>query len=115
MWGDPDSQGANPLLDINSTVELYREVLGSLYRTQGGAPNVRIGNCRWVQPTDDNRLGRLLVLDVGIGVDVTDEPYFMVPVAAAPATPGVSVDIALSVEMDFPDGSSTVAGPIDLP
>ena len=46
--------------------------------------------------------------------DITDEPFYIVPFAN-PGVPGSSVQVALTVTETFPDGSSTVAGPIELP
>jgi hypothetical protein len=114
IWGDVDPTGANPLLDFNNALELYRELLGSFYRNLGGAPNVRIGTARWEQPTDIKRSGRLLILPIGWACDITDEPYYIVPVAN-PGVPGASVQVSLTVTATAPDGSSSVSGPIVLP
>jgi hypothetical protein len=114
LWGDPDPLGQNPLLDFNSTVELYRELLGACYRNLGGAPNVQIGRFDWRQPSDDNRLGRLLVGHIAWGADITDEPFYIVPYAN-PGVPGTSVQVDLDVQSNNLDGSTTDAGTITFP
>jgi hypothetical protein len=114
LWGDPDPTGVNPLLDFNSTIELYRELLGAMYRNLAGAPNVQIGEFVWDQPSNENRLGRLLKGHVAFAVDITDEPYTIVPFAN-PGVPGTSVEAVVTVAAVFPDGSSTVTGSIVLP
>lgn len=114
LWGDPDPTGANPLADFNSAVELYREVVGASIRQSGGIPCVKTGRAEWKQPANDNRLGRLLVLQLGIYVPISDEPYSYVPIAN-PGVPGTSVQIDVTVAATFPDGTSSVAGTIDLP
>ena len=75
---------------------------------------MRIDSARWVQPTNDRRNGRLLIVPVAFACDITDEPYYIVPVAN-PGVPGVSVQVNLAVTATAPDGSSTLAGPIVLP
>jgi len=114
LWGDPDPCGQNPLHDFNSTVELYRELLGAMYRNVGGAPNVRAEQSVWQQPTNDRRLGRLLVLPLAWGADLADEPYTIVPFAN-PGVPGESVQVDLTVVAVAQDGSSTETAPIIFP
>jgi hypothetical protein len=114
LWGDDDPTFTNPLLSFNNAIELYRELLGSFYRNLGGAPNVRIGRAEWRNSAADNRSGRLLVVEIGWICDITDEPYYIVPIAN-PGVPGSSVQIDLTVEAIWPDGSSTVAGTLTLP
>lgn len=95
-------------------MELYRELLGSFYRNLGGAPNIRIDRAQWSQPTNDVRRGRLLLLPIAWCCDIADEPYIIVPFAN-PGVPGSSVQVDLTVQMQFPDGGTTLAGIIDLP
>jgi hypothetical protein len=112
LWGDPDPQAINPLFDFNTTIELYRELLGAFVRQMGGIPNMAIGEGHWDQPTDDKRLGRLLVVPVGFYADITDEPYILAPWATKAAS-GVQVHATVAVQ--FPDGTSTSSGVIIAP
>ena len=75
---------------------------------------MQIGRFEWRQPGNNNKLGRLLVGHVAWACDITDEPYYIVPIAQ-PGVPGESVQIDLTVVSENLDGSSTVAGVIDLP
>ena len=102
------------MLDFNACLELYRELLGSMYRNCGGAPNVKVRDAEYRQPSNDNRLGRLLVVQVAWAADITDEPFYIVPFAN-PGVPGQSVQVSLTVTATAPDGSSSVSGPIVLP
>jgi len=112
LWGNPDPNGANPLYDFNSTLELYRELVGAFYRQLGGAPSIEHGEARWAQPTQDRRLGRMLIVPIAFFGDLTDEPYTLLPYSTA--TSG-GVQAAITVVENFPDGSSTAAGPIVAP
>lgn len=112
LWGDPDLTGVNALQDFNSCVELERELLTSLYDNCGNTPNVRVSDGRWEQPTHDLRFGRLLVVPFAIGTPVVDLPYVILPYATDTSS-GVSIDT--TVEVNWPDGSSTVVGVIVAP
>jgi hypothetical protein len=113
IWGDVDPSGANPLYDFNTTLELYRELVGAFWRQLGGAPSLEHGESRWVQPTDDRRLGRMLVAPIAFFADLTDEPYVLLPYSTA-TSPGVQAHV--TVEETSPDGSSTISvGPIIAP
>jgi hypothetical protein len=106
LWGDSDVTAINSLVDFNTTIELYRELLGAMVRVQGGIPNVSIGEARWDQPTDDRRAGRLLVVPIGFYADITDEPYVVVPWATQ-STSGLQASI--TVTETVPDGSSSTS------
>jgi hypothetical protein len=109
IWGDPDPAGANPLYDFNTAFELYRELVGAFYRNLGGAPSIIAGGARWEQPTDDRRLGRLLIAEIGFYNDLTDEPYVLLPYSTA-TSPGVQV-----VETLVDETSGEQVGPIVAP
>jgi hypothetical protein len=112
IWGDPDPAGTNPLFDFDTAAEIHRELLGGMYTYLGGIPNVKSLDPRWEQPTDDNRLGRLLVAQVAFGSDVSAEPWLSLPFATETAS---GVQIHETVQVDFPDGSSTTTGVIVVP
>lgn len=112
IWGDVDPSAANPLYDFNTTIELYRELVGAFWRQLGGAPSIEHGESRWSQPTDDRRLGRLLVAPIAFFADLTDEPYVLLPYSTT-TSPGVQAHI--DVIENFPDGSSTDSGTIIVP
>ena len=117
FWGDETPAPATPPIEtdlwysFNSTIELEREFLGSMMRNLGNVTNpktgmnVRIGDGQWVQPTNMQRLGRLLVLEFSIGTAVTDEPWTI-------TTPS---SIAVDTIMSFPDGTSTDQGTFIIP
>jgi hypothetical protein len=119
-WGDPSPTPTQPpsqfdqLYDFASTVELVRELYGALARNAGNVPNIRPGDARWEQPTDDMRLGRLLVAPFAIGSSLADESFQFIPFAT-PGVPGTSVQVNVDVETVFPDGSSTDAGTFTPP
>jgi hypothetical protein len=106
LWGDSDVTAINSLADFNTTIELFRELLGALVRQTGGIPNVLIGEARWDQPTDDRRAGRLLIVPIGFYADITDEPYVVVPWATQ-STSGLQASI--TVTETVPDGSSSTS------
>jgi hypothetical protein len=112
LWGDPDLTSANGLQDFNACIELEAELLTALYDQCGGTPNVRHGVARFEQPTDDARMGRVMVLPFEIGTNVTDLPYTILPYATDSAS-GVTVLTEMSTV--FADGTSSVAGVIVAP
>jgi len=117
IWGDESPSPSTPPTEqdlwysFNTTIELEREFLGALMRNLGNVTNprsgtnVRIGEGRWTQPTNMQRLGRLLVLEFSIGTAVTDEPWTVV-------TP---TSIAVDTIAVFQDGTSTDQGTFVLP
>jgi hypothetical protein len=74
-------------------------------RNAGNNPNLKIERSEWRQPTNQNRLGRLLVLHFSFDTPVTDEPWVVV-------TAGASIDVEL-VSLDGSHSSS--AGIIHVP
>jgi hypothetical protein len=74
-------------------------------RNAGNNPALRFHDSRWVQPTNMQRLGRLLVLPFAFETPVVDEPWVVV----------VPTQINVDVGMAFPDGSSTDQGTITIP
>lgn len=117
LWGDPSPTPSSPPTEqdlwysFNSTVELERELIQSLSRNLGNVTNprsglnVRFGDARWVQPTNMDRLGRLLVLSFSVGFPVTYEPWTV----TTPST------IAVDATMVFADGSSSDQGTFFIP
>lgn len=87
-------------------------MLGALARNLGNVPNLRIGDARWDQPTDDKRYGRALILPFGFMADISDEPWITAPWATQ-STSGVQV--SATVIETFPDGTSTTSGVIVAP
>jgi hypothetical protein len=86
--------------------------LVALAHNLGGPAAIRLYSARWDQPTDMVRRGRLLVVEVGFETPVTQEPYIVLPFSTA-TTSGVQIHATL--EVVFPDGSSSVAGIIIAP
>lgn len=117
FWGDESPTPANPITEqdlwysFNSTVELEREFIQAIARNLGNigntrsGENVRLGESRWVQPSDQMRLGRELVLSFSVGFPVTYEPWGI-------ATP---TSAAIDMVMVFADGSSSDQGTVIVP
>jgi hypothetical protein len=120
FWGDESPTPSNPPTEqdlwysYNSTIELEREFLGALMRNAGNDPAIYDSlSGEWVQPSDQNRLGRMLVLSFTIETPVTDEPWLLLPFAQSTGASGVSV--LVDTAMVFPDGSSTDQGIFVIP
>jgi hypothetical protein len=119
FWGDETPTPSSPPTEqdlwysFNSTVELEREFLGALMRNCGNDPAVKLHGGEWVQPTNMQRLGRLLVLSFSIETPVTDEPWTILPYAQSTGGSGVSIQI--DPVMLFPDGTSSDQGLIIIP
>lgn len=120
IWGDetPSPQSPPAETDLwysfNTTIELEREFLGALMRNCGNDPAIYEGlSGDWSQPTDLNRLGRLLLLRFTIETPVTDEPWIVLPFAQVSTGPGVVV--VVDTQVDFPDGTSTDQGAFTVP
>ena len=117
LWGDESPTPASPLTEqdlwysFNSTIEIEREFLQAIARNLGNISNtrsgvnVRLGDSRWVQPSDQMRLGRKLVLSFSVGFPVTYEPFVM-------ATP---TSAAVDMKMVFLDGTSSDQGTVIVP
>ena len=112
LWGDPDPTNLNALQDFNACIELEAELLTALYDNCGGTPNIQHGEARFEQPTNDVRLGRLMILPFAIGTNVTDLPNIVLPYATD-SSGGVTV--VTTVQATWPDGQSTLAGSIIAP
>jgi len=121
IWGDESPSPQSPIAEtdlwysFNSTVELEREFLGALMRNCGNDPAIYEGlSGDWSQPTDLNRLGRLLLLRFTIETPVTDEPWIVLPFAST-AGSTVGVTIVVDTTVQFPDGTSTDQGTFTVP
>jgi hypothetical protein len=119
FWGDETPTPQSPPTEqdlwysFNSTIELEREFLGALMRNCGNDPAVKLHGADWVQPTNMQRLGRLLVLTFSIETPVTDEPWTILPFAQSTGSSGLGIQI--DVAMSFPDGTSSDQGLIIIP
>ena len=76
--------------------------------------NLHINRSEFRQPTDDNRLGRLLVLEFAIETQVSTLPATVLSYSATPV-PGQSLQVALAVTATTESGASTVVGSILIP
>ena len=120
LWGQPTPTPSSPMTmedivsDFNDAVELERAFLDGLRIYCGNMPNLHINRSEFRQPTDDVRLGRLLVLDFAIETQVSTLPATVLTYAT-PGIPGTSVSVQADVTATFPDGSSTDAGTIVIP
>lgn len=104
-WGDEDPEHRSELYSFSTATDLSRQVLVALQGLNGGVPRVEIGGSDWVQLSDVNRRGRMLVMNVSIETFVTEDPPALVPFATA-TTPGVQA--AIKMNLATQDGSSTV-------
>ena len=86
-------------------MELYRELLGALYRNVT-APALELGTARWEQPTNDRRDGRLLIVPVAFAADITDEPFTFLPFSSV-GVPGSSVQIDVDMVLISTDGQGS--------
>ena len=120
LWGDPTATPSSPMTmadltsDFDACVELERAFLDGLRIYCGNMPNLHINRSEFRQPTDDVRLGRLLVLDFAIETQVSTLPATVLSYSTTPV-PGSSFDVSATVEMQFPDGGSSIAGVIVIP
>jgi hypothetical protein len=112
LWGDPDPAFTNVALDFNSSLELFRELYGALYNRLGGPPNLSPVSAQWEQPTNDVRMGRLLVATFEVGVSLADEPWTTLPYSTASQS---GVQVHATVVTLFPDGQSSSTGVIIAP
>jgi hypothetical protein len=120
LWGDESPTPSNPPTEydlwysFNTTVELEREFLGALMRNCGNDPAIYEGlSGKWEQPSNQNRLGRCLILAFTIETPVTDEPWIFLPFAQSTGSSGVQIDV--DTVMVFPDGTSTDQGVFIVP
>jgi hypothetical protein len=65
-------------------------------------------SARFEQPTNMDRLGRLIVLRFPIELPITDEPWLFLPFASSQSSSGVQIHV--DTVMQFPDGSTTDQG-----
>ena len=120
LWGQPTLTPSSPMTladlvsDFNDETELERSLLDGLRIYCGNVFKMHINRSEFRQPTDDNRLGRLLVLEFAIETGVSTLPATVLPYSSTPI-PGSSVQIALSVTGTSPEGGSTNVGSIFIP
>ncbi len=92
-----------------------REFLGALMRNCGNDPAFgdRL-SAEFRQETDQNRLGRLIVLRFPIELPVTDEPWIALPFKTSTGS-STGVSILVDVAMSFTDGTSVDQGVVVIP
>jgi hypothetical protein len=108
-WGD-EWPGGTPTpiwWDFNTSLELFRELAGALYRTCTG-PSVDLGAPRFEQPTHLARRGRWLVADFAIKIPILDEPYVMLQYGAHPK---VEIDLTVETQNHEPDPPTPIVIP----
>lgn len=92
IWGDPDSSRVSttvqPFYDFNSTIELQREFLWSMY-TQCTGGSFRPDGAEWVEDTHNDRHGRVLVTTFRIASPVTEGPFTFMPYSVVSGDGGV--------------------------
>jgi len=117
LWGQDTLTPSSPMTvadlvsGFNDCTELERSFLDGLRIYCGNMFNLHVERSEFVQPTDDNRNGRLLVLTFAIETQVSTLPAVALSYSSTPI-PGSSIDVAVSVSTQWPDGSSTETGTI---
>lgn len=113
-WGEEDPNPPSTLTEASlwysfrSTLELVREFLDALRFNLGNVTNPRSGNgvridtAEWRQPSDLNRLGRMLVVPFSIPTPVVSEPF----------TTQTITTIDVDTKAIFLDGTSSDQGTI---
>ena len=120
LWGQDTLTPSSPmtLADLTSgfddCIELERSFLDGLRIYCGNMSNLHIERSEFIQPTDDNRSGRLLVLSFAIETQVSTLPAIPLSYSTTPV-PGSSFDVAVTVSTSWQDGSSTSTGTIIVP
>jgi len=120
LWGDPTSSLSSPptvaelVSGFDACQELQRELMNGLRIYAGNMPNLEFERSEYRQPTDDMRLGRLLVLHFAVEVPVSTLPAIPLSYSSVPV-PGSTFQVAATVEAVFPNGSSSVGGTIIAP
>ena len=121
FWGGPTATPSSPqtiadlVSDFNDATELERSFLDGLRIYCGNMGNLHIEHSEFRQPSDDVRLGRLLVLTFAIETQVSTLPATPLAYSTAPVA-GESFSVAVSMVLSLPeDSSSSVAGIIDIP
>jgi hypothetical protein len=96
-WGYDSDDPSKPLWGFSSSLELARQFIVALCDSNLGPANVRVLGGEWVQRTDINRQGRVLVVTVEIETWLTRDPAVQLP-AATSTTPGVQATVGVSIE-----------------
>ena len=120
LWGADTLTPSSPMTTadlvsgFNDCTELERSLLDGLRIYCGNVFNLHINRSEFRQSTDDNRLGRLLVLEFAIETQVSTLPATVLSYSATPV-PGQSLQVALAVTATTESGASTVVGSILIP
>lgn len=120
LWGQDTLTPSSPMTvadlvsGFNDCTELERSLLDGLRIYCGNMFNLHIERSEFVQPTDDNRSGRLLVLTFAVETQVSTLPAIALSYSSTPV-PGSSFDVSVVVSTSWPDGSSTETGVITIP
>lgn len=116
IWSNPDPgtlTASSPYFDFNSAIELEREFHVAMRQTCGGAAYQPLG-AEWLQPTNDTRRGRLLVVSFRIATPVTETPHTFLPYSTVPGDGGVVGKV--TIQATSPDGTQTeTVGVINAP
>lgn len=105
-WGDDDPEGVRSLYGLSTATELGRQFLNALQHVNGGVSRVEVGGSEFIQRTDVNRNGRMLVLRASIEGFVAKDPPILVPLATS-TTPGAT--FVITPNITSPDGTSTIS------
>lgn len=120
LWGDPQPSPSSPptisdlTWDFSVCLELERELLLALATNLGGVCNVRPEGSEFRQPTNDVRLGRLLVLRFSVDTPIVEDALQVLPFSSV-GTPGSTVAIGVGVTIVDPNsGASQLACTINI-
>jgi hypothetical protein len=120
LWGDPQPSPSNPptisdlTWDFSACFELERELLVALAANLGGVVNLRAHGSEFRQPTNDLRLGRLLVLRFTVDTPIVEDALVVLPFSST-GVPGTTVAIDVDVSIVDPNsGASELACSISI-
>jgi len=106
-WGYEDPDSRTSTYSFSTAVEVWRELYWSLTLVNGGVPNVRASMGEWVQKTDINRLGRVLVVRFALRTWLTADPPIFAPFATT-GVPGIEISVDGNLQNTLQNPTSTV-------
>lgn len=112
LWGDPQPSPSNPptisdlTWDFSACFELERELLVALAANLGGVVNLRAHGSEFRQPTNDLRLGRLLVLRFTVDTPIVEDALVVLPFSST-GVPGTTVAIDVDVSIVDPNSGAS--------
>lgn len=106
-WGHEDPDQRSELYSFSTSLELMRQFLVSVQFVTGDVSRIEANGAEWVQDVDINRLGRHLVVSIGIEYSIAVDPPILASFVTGTKT-GIQVSVTADLQTSLDNPTSTV-------